>query len=220
MPKNKIFIAFEGIDGSGKYTQAIKIKNFYENLNYIVGFSSEPNDNEFGGSPLGKTIRKMLKGELKKPAHPLEFQRIYVADRFQDSVSFITPFLEGDENPRAYVIERFKMSTFAYGMLSGASPEIIAEMHNAVGGTLIPEPDAYIFIDISAEEAMKRIEVRGAQKEHFEKKEFLEKIRNNYLSLSTSKYFSDTAILINGEQTQENVFEDVKKALKERNLTP
>jgi hypothetical protein len=39
----------------------------------------------------------MLKGELKKPAHPLEFQRIYVADRFQDSVSFITPFLEGDE---------------------------------------------------------------------------------------------------------------------------
>jgi thymidylate kinase len=112
------------------------------------------------------------------------------------------------------------MSTFAYGMLSGASPEIIAEMHNAVGGTLIPEPDAYIFIDISAEEAMKRIEGRGAQKEHFEKKEFLEKIRNNYLSLSTSKYFSDTAILINGEQTQENVFEDVKKALKERNLTP
>lgn len=208
----KLLIAFEGIDGSGKYVQSIHTKKWLCEKGYIAGFSSEPNDDELGGSPLGRTIRKMLKGKLKKPS-PLEFQRIYIADRFQDSVCFITPFLEKDDKPRAYVIERFKMSTFAYGMLSGASPEIIQKMHDDVGGIQIPEPDIYIYIDITPEEALRRIESRRIPNQDFEKKDLLSKVRENYLFLSQHPIFKDRTIFINGEQTKEKVFEDIKFSL-------
>lgn len=108
-----LFVAFEGIDGAGKFTQIHRVMDWLEGLNYPVGWSSEPNDSL---SPMGKHIRSVLKRKIDGPKDPVEFQRMYVLDRGQDTFCFIGPFLaEGG----IYLIERHGLSTVAYGMLSG-----------------------------------------------------------------------------------------------------
>ncbi|MBI2023812.1 dTMP kinase [Candidatus Giovannonibacteria bacterium] len=203
-------IAFEGIDGSGKGTQAMKLREWLEvQTKKSVGGWTEPNDES---SLIAKTIRAVLAKEIKI-ADPFEFQRMYVIDRAQNIFSHL---VQNKDNHEYKVTERFALSTIAYGMLTGRPAEDFINLHREVLGPSMVWPDLTILIDVQADTAISRINSRrdmeGRAKESFEKKNFLEKVRENYLSLAKRNDIGKITV-VNGERPQEEVFEDVKKAV-------
>ncbi len=74
MIKKGIFIAFEGIDGSGKSTQIQLLKQRLESLGYPIYCTFEPTDN-----PIGTLIRTIIKGEEK--ADNKTIAALFAADR-------------------------------------------------------------------------------------------------------------------------------------------
>jgi len=200
-------IAFEGIDGSGKFTQLIRTKEWLMEQNIFVVHSSEPNDQS---SPMGDHIRKILKGSKPHPGDPVEFQRMYVIDRAQDIFCFIRPALQEGE---VYLIERYAFSTMAYGMLSGPM-ETFFELHTSILGNSMIWPDMTIILDIPGEEGAKRRGKLPGNPQFFEKAELLEKVRQNYLEIAHHSIFRNSIVIINGSQPEEEVFQNVKSVMK------
>ncbi|GEM_PF-3576150 len=213
----RLLIAFEGIDGAGKWTQMHKVRDWLGELtNYEVPFSSEPSDDPDSGTPLGRTIRKMLKGELPRPEDPYEFQRIYVLNRAELIACFMRPLFEKRAKlgiPCPYLKERYALSTVAYGMLSGRPPEDFIKLHEDVVGPQMIWPDLTILLDLSAEEAIRRIAKGRDHTEFFEKKERLEKARANYLKARYIGPFAGKVAVVNAEQSEEEVFLGVQAAI-------
>lgn len=205
------FIAFEGIDGAGKLTQLLKTHEWLEGLGYSVGWSSEPNDRS---SPIGQRIRSILRHEVPAPADAVEFQRMYVIDRAQDLFAFIQPRLE---EGMIYLIERFGLSTIAYGMLSGASAEVFIKLHEAVLGPSMRWPDLTILLNCSVETAIRRRHaVSGESPQFFERFTLLERVREHYLALASHPYFRAGVAVVGGEPPADEVFEHVKKFIEPR----
>lgn len=212
------FIGIEGLDYAGKDTQALKIRKWLRGLGYKVGFSNEPNDSELSGSPLGYTIRKMLRGEMVKPGDLFELQRMYVLDRGQDIFCFIKPVLD---NGDIYMIIRYGFSTIAYGMLSGNPPERFIQLHKDVIGPSLIWPDLTVLLDVSGEESARRLAKAKGRPEFFEqKKDGLEKVRQNYLQLTKNSEFSSSMVVVNGERPEEEIFAEIQKIILPKLPTP
>ncbi len=199
-------IALEGIDGCGKDSQAERTISWLQKLGFDVKFSREPSD-----TPIGQTIRKMLRGEMPKIADAKEFQRLYVIDRAQDIVSTIKPRLDAGN---ICLMGRFTFSTVAYGMLDGISAEEIMEMHEQIIGAHLIWPDLNIIFDIPSKEALRRIEKGRDRKEFFEKEAWLEKIRQNYLQVAEHPRFKNSTVIIDASPDEEKIFQDVKKSIE------
>lgn len=213
----QLLIAFEGPDYAGKNTQTLRTKTWLEGLyNYEVPFISEPNDDELGGSHLGRTIRKMLKGEIERPSDPFEFQRLYVLQRGEDIACFIRPFFQKRlkrKLPAIHLMDRYVASTITYGMLSGRPAEDFIRLHKEVIGPQMIWPDLTIFLDVPAEESIRRIAAAHSEPEHFDKVELLTKVRENHLAISSMDPFAGHFAVVNGDQSEDAVFEEVKAAI-------
>lgn len=203
---NGLLIAFEGIDGCGKNIQSVRAKNWLESLGLKTHLAHEPND-EY---PIGQTIKKMLRGELPKTANAMEFQRLYIIDRAQDIVSSVTPELARGV---VYIMERFSLSTLAYGMLDNVPPEELIRLHQEIIGEHLIWPRLNIVLDISAREAISRLQQGRDKTEFFEQETWLEKIRQNYLRLAKHPRFQTSIIVIDGSPDKETVFGKVKAAI-------
>ncbi len=215
----KLLIAFEGIDGAGKWTQREKTRDWLAGLGYVVMCGSEPNDDPDTGTPLGNAIRNMLRGEPRyvRPKDPFEFQRDYVLDRAQDIICFINPFFSKPANRNknlACLMERYALSTITYGMLSGRPAEDFIKLHNDVIGAQMLWPNITAILDLSAEEAIRRIAKARGEPEHFEKVETLTKVRKHYLEIAGHPYFRGKTAIVDGEGSEDEVFERVKSVLQ------
>lgn len=207
MNKRPFLIAFEGIDGCGKGTQIKMLKDWLrEKTGKSIGGWVEPNDES---SLIAKTIRAVLSKEISV-ADPFEFQRMYVVDRAQNIFSHLVHNKDGHDYK---VADRFAFSTIAYGMLTGKPAEDFIKLHTDVLGPSMVWPDLTIVLDISADTAIARINNRFKEEkkviEIFEKKNFLEKIRNNYLAIAKRNDVGKVVVL-DGERKPEEIFEDVK----------
>jgi len=200
-------IAIEGIDKAGKHTQQGFISEWLVDRGYMVKIMSEPNDN----SPIGCHIRRILKREVPAP-ELFEMQRLFVLDRALDLVLHICPCLE--EPNRGVLIERFALSTLAYGMTEYSADELI-DLHYSVIGSFMLWPDITYFLDVSAEEAMRRLKMQQGIPQFFEKMYTLRKIRKNYLTLAKRNDIGEV-VVINGMQSKEDVFADIKQDLQAR----
>ncbi len=101
-------------------------------------------------------------------------------------------------------------------MLSGLSPEVFIDLHRAVVGAGMLWPDLTILLDIPVEVVMHRRHAIGRSAEFFEKRELLERVRHNYLTLANHSFFRDQIVVINGDQSPELVFEDIRKIIEPR----
>lgn len=199
-------IAFEGIDGSGKFTQLMRTRMWLASHHIPAQCSAEPNDS----SPMGKYIRSVLKGEIPRPEDPVEFQRMYVIDRAQDVFCFIRPALQRGE---VYLIERYAFSTIAYGMLSHPM-ELFFELHASVLGKAMLWPDLTVLLDVPGKMGANRRWKLPEKPQFFEKAELLEKVRQNYLQIARNSAFKNSIAVIDGAGSEEDVFRNVKSVLK------
>ncbi|MEK7501242.1 MAG: hypothetical protein AAB642_03925, partial [Patescibacteria group bacterium] len=161
---------------------------------------------------VGRYIRRILKKEVPGPgSHRL--QRLFTLDRAQDIVCLIQPALDSGH----FVLwERFAHSTLAYGMLDG-DPERYLKLQYDVIGPFMIWPSLTLVFDVSGEEAVKRMGgLEGA--ELFEKRDILERVRQNYFALAKDwpKSGLGEMVVVNGERPPQEIFEEVKAIIKDR----
>lgn len=164
------FIVLEGIDGSGKTTQIELLKKRLLDLDHKVHTTTEPTERE-----VGKLIRKVLKKEVSVSEQTLA--ALFVADRLdhiQNQEDGMSKLLEDGVT---VISDRYYWSSYAYHGLSMPITKVV-EM-NAICHYHL-KPDLTMYLDLTAEESMNRIEKRNEKKEKFETLELLAGIRQNY----------------------------------------
>lgn len=171
MPK-PLFIVFEGIDGAGKSGQLKALVRIIEGRGRAVRLLFEPTRGEYG-----REIRRRAKyGPFMTPQEELW---LFVADRRENVDLNIKPALEGGV---VILQDRYFYSTAAYqaarSELGLSSQEVVATHL-----TWAPEPDLVVLLDLPVEEALARVVGRG-KADVFEKKEFQERVRENFLTLA------------------------------------
>lgn len=173
-----LFIAFEGIDGSGKSTLCELVHGHYISLGFSPVRLREPTEGQWG-----RRIRELLKGPaMPDVAVQLE---LFLNDREEDVRMNLAPALG---QGKMVLMDRYYYSNAAYQGALGIPPESIIEQNRKRG---FPEPDRVYLLDIAPEEALRRIRHRnggGKGGDAFERLHFLEKVREIYLSIADDKF--------------------------------
>jgi len=163
-----IFVAIEGIDGSGGTTQTRLLAEwFHERAHPEVVTTAEPSQ-----GPVGKFIRKTLDPDQPESCigdAVLPF--LFAADRRDHLDREIVPALQ---RGAAVISDRYYHSSLAYQSLAIGLPEVAALNDR------FQMPDITIFLQLSPEACLERIERRGATLERFEAIDRLRQISDAY----------------------------------------
>ena len=171
-----LFISFEGIDGSGKSTQAKLLANAMERAGHDVVLTREP-----GGSAGAEEIRSLvLEGDPDRWSAETELL-LFTAARRDHLERLIMPALaEG----KIVITDRFADSTRIYqGTRSGDLRQMVDQLHDLVIGH---EPDLTFLIDMDPDIGLSRAKGRGGTEERFEDfgADLQHKMRAGFLNLA------------------------------------
>lgn len=171
-----LFITFEGGEGSGKSTQVTVLRRRLQRRGVPCTVVREP-----GGTPLGRSLRRILKFS-SSPLAPMTEVLLFNASRAQLVTQVIQPALS---KGMVVLCDRFADSTLAYqGYGRGVSLEVVEMVNRTATENL--KADLTIFLDISPEEGLKR---RSGARDRFEKDalDFHRRVHQGYLDLSRSE---------------------------------
>ncbi|CAN5552534.1 dTMP kinase [soil metagenome] len=199
-----MFITFEGIDLSGKSTQARLLLDHLTGNNKKAILVREP-----GGTPISEKIRDILLDKTnEKMTYPAEFL-LFSASRNQLTEEVIKPHLAKD-----YVVicDRYFDSSTAYQGYGGDIDIAHIEAVNKIASGGL-DPEITFFINISAEESFKRKSVRNQDEDRIEQKkiEYYNKVVNGYFEIaSKNKRFK----IIDGTKKIEDIQAEILTILK------
>lgn len=194
-----MLITFEGIDGSGKSTQAKRLYEYLKAKDYKVSLYRDP-----GSTPLAEKIRELL---LSFEMDPTTELLLFESARSSLVWERIFPDLK---EGKIVILDRFIDSTTAY---QGYGREINLGTvsilnHIAIRGR---KPDITFLLNVPLEVALERIE---GKKTRFEDKDYLRKVRDAYILMANQE--RERIVLLDGNRDVERVFEDILKVLRER----
>ncbi len=197
-----LFISLEGIDGSGKSTQAELLAEGLEAAGHDVLLTREP-----GGSPGAEEIRALvLRGDPARWSAETEIL-LFTAARRDHMERVIQPALDAG---RIVVCDRFADSTRMYqGLSRGDLRDLVDSLHDLMIGR---EPDLTILIDMDPSAGLARAKGRNGVEERFEDfgLELQERMRAGYLDLA--KAAPERFRVIDGARDMKAVARDVLAA--------
>ena len=193
-----VFITFEGPDGSGKTTQIRLLSEYLKEKSYPVVLTREP-----GGTEISEKIRSIILDPENSEMDPMTEALLYAAGRAQHVAQLIKPSVE---EGKIVLSDRFMDSSIAYqgyGRNLGDKIRIINEY--AVAGV---HPDLTFFLDLSAEDGMKRAEHRQKlDRLEQESIDFHKKVYEGYLELS--KIYKDRYVIIDASRSVEDISKEI-----------
>jgi dTMP kinase len=199
-----LLITFEGVEGSGKSTQARLLAAWFRERGRAVQLTSEP-----GVTPLGVAVRALFQADAARPT-PLAEMFLFLAARQQLVAEVIRPALERGE---VVISDRYADATVAYqGYGRGVDVQTIRDLNLlATGGVL---PDLTVLLDLDAELGMRRI--AGRVHDAFEKmgREFHERIRRGYLEIAREQ--KDRVAVIAADRDEAEVADAIRRVVAER----
>lgn len=202
------FVTFEGIDGSGKSTQAKMLASTLRDNGQMVTLTREP-----GGSVGAEEIRKLvLEGDPDRWSAETEIL-LFTAARRDHLEKTINPALA---QGHFVISDRFADSTRMYqGISRGDLRPVVDQLHALMIGR---EPDLTFIIDMDPEIGLSRALAREGTEERFETfgADLQRKMREGFLELA--REFSSRCVVIDGNRDIEAVAADVAKAAQERLL--
>ena len=198
IPKGS-FITFEGIDGSGKSTQARKLAEHLQANGREVILTREP-----GGSEGAEEIRALvLQGEPDRWSAETEIL-LFTAARRDHLERTIFPAIEAG---KIVICDRFADSTRMYqGLSRGDLRGTVDQLHKLMIGR---EPDMTILIDMDSDTGLSRALSRQGVEERFETfgADLQAQMRAGFLSLAEE--FKERFVVINGARRIDEVSVDV-----------
>jgi dTMP kinase len=180
-----MFITFEGIDGAGKSTQVIKLKQRLQEQGHEVMTLREP-----GGTPVAEQVRELLL-ETRHDITPVGELLLFSASRAELVQKVILPALEQGTD---IIADRFFDSTTAYqGYGRGLDLGILAEINRIASCGLMP--DITFYLDLTPEDALMRkfsekslpLEFNSDELDRMESSglEFYRRVRHGYHIISS-----------------------------------
>lgn len=173
-----LFLVFEGIDGSGKSTLCGEVYKHFVSSGLPVLKLYEPTDGEWG-----RQIRDILKSG-KMPDARLQV-KLFLLDREDDSKRNILPAIN---DRKMIIMDRYYYSNAAYQGAMGLNPWNIVALNREKE---FPVPDRVYLLDISPEDALRRVTGRNKNahdRDIFEQGEFLTAVRKIYHEISDEKF--------------------------------
>jgi dTMP kinase len=171
------FLAFEGLDGSGKSTLIQGLKAEFEKRHKAFVITREP-----GGTALGDEIRQMLLRVQGEAPVPRAEALLYQAGRAQHVDCLIRPALQAG---KWVLCDRFDASSLAFQVAGRSLHRAQIDWLNdfATAGL---KADLYVLLDLTVEDSLSRLQRRGQEIDRFEREsqEFHERVRQAYLGLA------------------------------------
>ena len=194
-----MLIAFEGLDQSGKETQARTLGSRLEQNGYRVRPASFP-DYE---TPIGREIRQALDGQ--REFGPDVMQLLYVANRFEWRPRLESWLAAGD----VVVCDRYRASSIAYGEAQGLDAAWLDDIQRG-----LPVPAITVLLDIAPETAVRR---KSSGRDKYERDlELLGRVRMSYQRQAASQGW----VRINAEAEKDVVARLVEAAVLPRFARP
>lgn len=196
-----LFITFEGIDGSGKSTQARRLAAHLQAQGRAVRLTREP-----GGSPGAEDIRRLvLEGDADRWSPETEIL-LFTAARRDHLERTIQPALAAGE---VVICDRFADSTRMYQGLGRAELRtLVDQLHALMIGR---EPDLTFLVDIDAETGLARAFGRAGGEERFESMglDMQTRMRDGFLALAGEH--PERVRVIDGARPEDAVAADIAR---------
>jgi len=199
------FIVFEGIDGSGKSTISNLLFEKLRLQKEEVYKTFEPTD-----SPIGSVIKNILNKRIISDDKTIG--ALFLADRLDHIQNPVSGMLQYLEQGKHVISDRYYYSSYAYHVPMLDMDWVIAA--NKVCADLL-RPDIVFYIDISAEESMKRLSASRAFLDLFETQEKMEQVILNYKEAIQKEGKNDNVVIIDGQRSVEEIFDEVWKKTSE-----
>ncbi len=184
-----MLIAFEGLDQSGKETQARRLADALRNGGRRVETLSFPDY----GTPIGKEIGAALRGE--RDFGPDVMQLLYIANRYEKKPLMLEWLAAGVD----VVCDRYVASSVAYGESQGLDAAWLVETQEH-----LPQPDLTIVLDIAPETAVAR---KQADRDRYERDlALLSRVRESYQRQARQPKWA----LISGEQPKDAIAQQIR----------
>jgi dTMP kinase len=174
---NGLFVTLEGVEGSGKSTQAALVAETLKAKGLDVVITREP-----GGTAAGESIRELLLNSEDASIGPEAELLLYMASRAQHVRDVISPALASGA---LVLCDRFSDATVAYQAGGrGLSADSIWALNALATGGL--EPDLTVLLDLAEDEGLARAGGRGGAPDRMEREgeAFHRDVRKAYLDIA------------------------------------
>lgn len=188
-------IAFEGLDQSGKATQAAALRTRLTEAGRTVRPLAFPDYD----TTIGREIAAALRGERLHP--PDVLQLLYIANRYEYRPQIETWLRQGD----IVVCDRYQASSVAYGGAQGLDETWLADVQR-----FLPKPHLTILLDIDPAVGVAR---KREQRDQYERDlELLARVREGYQRQARHAGW----VIVDGRHDPTTVAHDVARAVKSR----
>jgi dTMP kinase len=206
-----LYIAVEGIDGSGKTTQVDRLVEYFQKHGREVIKTREPRKDE---GLIGKLIQQILLGKTKVPS--VAFQYLFSADREMHHKELILPALDAG---KVVISDRCFWSAIPYGILDKEEEanRSTVDRYMVAQGILsmyhqFTVPDYTFYLDLPLDIAMQRIEKSDGAGEIYEDEKKLEKVIYGYQWLL--KEFPKELIVIDARKSVGEVTSEILEKIQ------
>jgi dTMP kinase len=190
-----LLIAFEGLDQSGKQTQAELLRDHLKGEGLKSRLVSFPDY----GTSIGEEIARALQGE--REYGPDVMQLLYVANRYERKPD-LQRWLDGG---LVLVCDRYMASSIAYGEAQGLDPAWLTEIQK-----FLPAPDVTILLDIAPATAVQR---KSVDRDRYERDLAMQqRVRESYIRQAAAHGW----VIVDGERSKDAVAAEVLSAVRPR----
>lgn len=169
-----VLITLEGVEGSGKSTQMLRLARWLRRQGHAVEQTCEPD-----GTPFGAAVRRLFEHDVA----PLTQALLFLAARHQHVIERVRPWLRAR---RVVLCDRYTDATLAYqGYAGGLDRELIRELNLRVTGGVLP--DLTLLFDCDPAVGFRRIGRR--RRDHFERQAlaFHRRVRRGYREIQRAE---------------------------------
>jgi dTMP kinase len=202
--KKNLFIALEGIDGSGKSTQIQLLEQNLIKDGHKVYTTFEPTKSE-----IGVMIRHIF--AHKTEADHKTIAALFLADRLHHLLNKTDGLLKKMAEGYTVISDRYYFSSYAYHSVHMDMPWVINA--NKLCSDLL-KPDLTIFIDIDPKESMQRINKNRQSVELYETLDNLTQVKNKYLEAFELLKSEEAIFCVNGHQSVAQIANDIYTKVK------
>ena len=193
------FIVFEGIDGAGKTTQINLLANYLREQGRAVYCTAEPTETVSGG-----LLRDALSGASRRTV--CEMAAMFVFDRINHNVNPVNGIQKMLADGFDVICDRYYYSSLAY-QGSGTDPEWVSNMN--LNCPEIMRPDICVFLDLTPEQSMARINRNRVTQEIYENEEKLTQVRNQFYCVFEQLRERDNIQIVNAYRSVEEIHADI-----------
>ena len=198
------FIAFEGIDGSGKSTQIGLLAERLKKEGVCCYTTMEPTN-----APVGSLVRQVMTGRIRMDNKAIA--ALFAADRLDHLLNEVDGIASKVEEGTTVLTDRYYFSSYAYHSVDVPMEWVIRANEQSA---LILRPTVNLFIDVDPDTALERIARNRFHQELFEKKSRLVEVRENYKKAFDLLAGEEKYTVIDGNQSREAIADNIWEAIR------